>query len=628
MGTSGIIDRKRLERAMNPAIPVPANRSLRVFAFDPLLGLRLETMGMNQTLLQVRWEENLQPGPIGEYLEVLDVDPGSNCSYAPIDLNASGILSQDGLSPAEGNPQFHQQMAYAVAMKTIEYFEKALGRRALWAPRMVREGGEIKDHYVKRLRIYPHGLREANSYYSPDKNALLFGYFPASKVNPGDNLPGGMIFCCLSHDIVAHETTHALLDGLHRRYRESTNPDAPAFHEAFADIVALMQHFSVPEALKDQIRKTKGDLSRQNILGELAQQFGQGIGHFGALRSAIGQTTTEGKWEPVKPSREDYNQSAEAHDLGAVLVAAIFDAFLGVYRTRCADLLRLATGGTGILPKSQIPEELVNRLSLEAGKTAEQILNICIRALDYCPPVDITFGEYLRALITADRDLVPDDKMGYRVAFISAFARRGIYPKNVRNLSADSLVWESPDVEMPDLHDVVRDMNLAWDLHYDREKAFQVSKKNAAILHKWLSNPACISDETVEGLGFVRGKNKIAMVNGVEGEVSPFEVHSVRPARRIGPNGEHLVDLVIEITQSWSPTADGAKEIYRGGCTLLIDLETLKLRYCICKRVAHPQNIEREKRFRAIASLQPLSGNYFDNFSITTEPFAMRNRMS
>ena len=45
---------------------------------------------------------------------------------------------------------------------------------------------------------------------------------------------------------------------------------------------------------------------------------------------------------------------------------------------------------------------------------------MCIRALDYCPPVDITFGEYLRALITADADLVPDDDRGYRVAMIGA----------------------------------------------------------------------------------------------------------------------------------------------------------------------------------------------------------------
>ena len=50
---------------------------------------------------------------------------------------------------------------------------------------------------------------------------------------------------------------------------------------------------------------------------------------------------------------------------------------------------------------------------------------MCIRALDYCPAVDITFGEYLRALITADIDLVPEDPLGYRVAFMEAFQKQG-----------------------------------------------------------------------------------------------------------------------------------------------------------------------------------------------------------
>ena len=33
--------------------------------------------------------------------------------------------------------------------------------------------------------------------------------------------------------------------------------------------------------------------------------------------------------------------------------------------------------------------------------------NVCVRALDYCPPVDITFGDFLRAVITSDFDLHP-----------------------------------------------------------------------------------------------------------------------------------------------------------------------------------------------------------------------------
>ncbi|WP_157467255.1 hypothetical protein [Edaphobacter aggregans] len=38
--------------------------------------------------------------------------------------------------------------------------------------------------------------------------------------NAGDNLPGGVIFNCLSHDVVAHETTHALLEQFQGSYTQ------------------------------------------------------------------------------------------------------------------------------------------------------------------------------------------------------------------------------------------------------------------------------------------------------------------------------------------------------------------------------------------------------------------------
>jgi hypothetical protein len=53
---------------------------------------------------------------------------------------------------------------------------------------------------------------------------------------------------------------------------------------------------------------------------------------------------------------------------------------------------------------------------------------MCIRALDYLPPVDVTFFEYLRALLTADFEAVRDDPHGYRIAFVEAFRAHGIHP--------------------------------------------------------------------------------------------------------------------------------------------------------------------------------------------------------
>src|SRR6185295_12354908 len=218
--------------------------------------------------------------------------------------------------------------------------------RVLWSQTDEEQGYQ----YVQRLRIYPHAMREANAFYSPLKKALLFGYFPASTTDPGRNLPGGTVFTCLSHDVIAHETTHALLDGLHRRFVEPTNVDTMALHEAFADIVALFQHFSNPAALRDQIRRTRGDLAGQNLLGQLAQQFGQAIGQYGALRDAIGSVDkATGEWRPKPPDPTELGRTTEPHARGAILVAAVFDGFLSIYKSRVADLLRIATAGTGEL---------------------------------------------------------------------------------------------------------------------------------------------------------------------------------------------------------------------------------------------------------------------------------------
>ena len=64
------------------------------------------------------------------------------------------------------------------------------------------------------------------------------------------------------------------------------------------------------------------------------------------------------------------------------------------------DLLRLATGGSGVLSPGAIHPDLVGRLAREAKKSAAHVLEICIRALDYCPPVDITFADYLLPMST------------------------------------------------------------------------------------------------------------------------------------------------------------------------------------------------------------------------------------
>ncbi|MCX6675120.1 MAG: hypothetical protein NTW84_01725, partial [Methanothrix sp.] len=479
----------------------------------------------------------------------------SQAFYAPVDLNDPKLLAQDGHSPSEENPQFHQQMAYAVARTTISHFEFALGRRALWSAHIAKEDGKDIEEFVPRLRIYPHALREANAYYSPEKKALLFGYFPASSSESGQNMPGETVFTCLSQDIVAHETAHALVDGLHPRFIEPSNPDVWALHEALADIIALFQHFNHPEVLKNQISRARGDLESQNLLAELAFQFGQATGHYGALRSALGRIDPDSKkWEAVLPDPNEILHTYEPHNRGAILVAALFDAFLAIYKTRTRDLLRIATGGTGVLPSGDVHPDLVERLSQEAAKTAGHMLHICIRALDYCPPVDIDFGDFLRAMITADRDLVADDRYNYRLAVIEAFRRRGIYPQDVRNLSIESLIWHVPtEGEQKQFRKIFRSSSRLrglvpdWNLGSNRQKIFDQAAQSKKKLHDWFLLAA--EKEVADAAHLVLEKGKDSLCRNDSG-LPLLEIHSVRPSRRIGPDGHTIVELIMEITQS------------------------------------------------------------------------------
>jgi hypothetical protein len=591
------------------------------------------TAPISEVTINVPWEP-LQPGPRGEYLDVIDVDPGSKCFYDPVNLDDPSLLAQNGLTPGEGTPQFHQQMAFAVSRLTINNFEHALGRKTLWRPvRDPLKGPKDDSVYVPQLRIYPHALREANAYYSPDKVSLLFGYFNADIDNPtGEQLPGGTVFTCLSQDIVAHETTHALLDGMHRKFVNATNPDVLAFHEGFADIVALLQHFTFPEILSDQIANTKGDFkSHESLLGQLAGQFGQATGLRGALREAIGHWEGD-EWKRQIPKPTDYASTDEPHARGAILVAAVFDAFLAIYERRTEDLLRLSTSGSGVLGPGAIHPDLVQRLAGEASKSAHHVLTMCIRALDYCPPVDITYGEYLRAIITADYDLVEDDRLKYRVAFIEAFRRRGIYPPDVRTMSVDSLIWRTPENDdkaysgrLEPLFELLSGDVLKYvfaqshDDVTERKTLFDLQRSVRRKIHNWLD------------AYFKRDGRSDAEYMGLD-PGKKFEVHAARFALRSKPDGGVVPQLLVTVLQADEVPADasdpnGPPMVFEGGSSIVADLRRRVVKYCIRKNLKSKTRLAQQQGFCMAQMTSPRS-TYVDTRPdhAEREPFALLHR--
>src|SRR5262245_30540259 len=452
-------------------LPPPSRRPLKIFASDPMLG---RTAGNRVTIDVVN--EALQPGPQGDRIEVIDYDGAHQRYYPPVNLDDAAVLMGNGIDPTESDPRFHQQMVYAVAMRTLENFDRALGRRI-----------ELRRNRYDRLRIFPHAFHGANAFYDPKLHDLLFGYFRADRTDPGPNLPGQNVFTCLSHDIIAHEMTHAIVDRLRRYFMEPSNEDVLAFHEGFADIVALFQHFSFQELLRDQIQRTRTDIRARTMLVELARQFGYASGVGQALRSALDV-----------PNARLYQTVIEPHERGSILVAAVFDAFFNIYQRRIRDLVRIATGGTGTLPQGDLHPDLVNRISSEASRTAQLILTMCIRAFDYLPPVDITFGDYLRALVTADYELQPGDDYGQRSAMIEAFRLRGIYADRVASLAEESLLWERADPSFPKLPvetlEVLREMVFSATT-FSRSSVQQTAD---AVIKADRSRRSAIPEENIE----------------------------------------------------------------------------------------------------------------------------------
>jgi hypothetical protein len=617
---------------------------------------------MASVVVKLDWDDEsadgakLQPGPIGEYLEVVDYDPASRCFYPPVDLNHPSLLAQDGMPLSETEPRFHQQMVYAVGMATIAVFERALGRAVLWSPLLPRtaDGGVDRDairhrtdgEFVRRLRIYPHAMREPNAYYDPNRKAVLFGYFPARSKPGGKVLPRGTVFTCLSYDVIAHEITHALLDGTHRHLLDASNPDVLAFHEAFADVVALFQHFSHPEVLRGQIAQVAGNLQDEGMLGQLAQQFGEAMGMHRSLRNYLGQTVVKPDgglaWEPIKPDPTLIQTVQEPHDRGAILVAAMFTAFLTVYRGRTRDLMRIATGGSGVKPPGDLHPDLVGRLADEAAKAAHHLLVMAVRALDYVPPVDMTYGDYLRALVTSDVDATPGEDRFYRVAVIDAFRQWGIYPHDVRNLAADSLVWNPPeDASLKLDMTMFRDFAAAGNgnLMLDRADLYQHQRDFQATLHTWMrglfaENPALGAEW---GLDVTPSAPRTIARDGGPRPLPKFDVHSVRRCRRIASNGQERIDVLVEVIQrragyldpadqskadAGTPPADGPDFVFRGGATLIVDPRAGRIRYAIRKSVTSAARLEENRAFQSgSGAALGLRGNYFRGNG--SNPFAL-----
>ena len=210
----------------------------------------------------------------------------------------------------------------------------------------------------------------------------------------------------------------------------------------------------------------------------------------------------------------------------------------------------------------------------------------------------MSFGDYLQALITADYDLVPDDPWDYRGALIDAFWRRNIYPRGAQHLSEDALLWRAPRIDLPPVEGLHFKV-----LRFAGDPACPVDvgevRRQAACLGQFVTQPAHLQEFGLVAQGDPRlGADRVDL---------PV-IESIRSARRVGPNGQVVFDLVAEITQARhvAPSAQGPGFSYHGGSTVILSPKG-EVRYTVLKSVFGHERLERRSEFLQ----SPLASRYW-----------------
>lgn len=551
--------------------------------------------------------EVLRPGPVGarfdlsapvanEMLEFLSWNPRRRQELAehPFDLDDPAISASGGLSCTTGDPRFAAQMAYVVCENVYRSFTRALGRPPTFGPWQLRA---IQSGKGPQLRIETHSFVGDNAFYDPREGVLRFGFFKVGDTASIHLTDGSVQQYVLSHDVVCHELSHALLDGMRSHFADDTNPDVPAFHEGFADLIAVLHHFKSREHVQQVIERTGGigvrsllDFGR--ILGESGNRTGGS-----AIRSAMDAMISEAKRKDRPDEawgefdRQNFRRADQAadrlrysrtapekpHERGAILVVAVMEAFLVTFKERARKFRRLA----GIIQPTDsrgLPVELTDLLTMEVNKLAEHFLNMLIRAIDYCPPVDLTFGEYLRALITADHEVMPEDHYDYRGALIRAFRRRGISFENVLDVSEDSLCWGRPSSPLGPV------TCLAYSkIRLNDAGTAAVSQAELEQWRQGLAEYFAFNPEAREECGFSESDDRY----------SPVVLESIGPFFRLDQNRNVRRGMIAEFTQRRT----SGSGMITGGCTMILGADGT-VDYIVRKRSSSLKRRRRQNRYR------------------------------
>ena len=351
---------------------------VRIAVEDPLVAARY---GFRPEVWTTGEEPFLLDGPIAARVAVIDRDPSSGQVSEGVPwLPAKGAFA----APEElSAPEAMSVSVFGIVLETLAMFERedVLGHKIRWA------------FDSPQLLVVPRAGTWANAFYDRYSRGLQFFSF--------EDGAGRTVHTALSRDIVAHETGHAILDGLAPALYDALSPESLGLHEAVGDLTAIVMALESRAIREWLVTYHAGRLDGDTPVSQLATEFGWAEQLNRPLRNANNSLRMD-------------QVGQEPHRLCEVLTGAVWSAMVQLHAAALKEAHESSAGS------NEAP------LGRALWISARRIGRILFRALDYLPPAEATFADYARALLRSDGVAYPDDETGYRDTLQRQFLERGI----------------------------------------------------------------------------------------------------------------------------------------------------------------------------------------------------------